>query len=37
MECPRCGGNMSNGVCEDCGFSITAKMIGYNKGVGKTA
>ena len=22
MECPRCGGDMSSGVCENCGFPI---------------
>ena len=28
MECPRCGGKMLGGVCEDCGFPITSvKMI----------
>ena len=23
MQCPRCGGDMSSGVCEDCGFPET--------------
>ncbi len=23
MKCPRCGGNMSSGVCERCGFPET--------------
>ena len=27
MECPRCGGNMSSGVCEDCGFPETGKIM----------
>lgn len=27
--CPRCGGNMSSGVCDDCGFPVTRKMILY--------
>ena len=30
MECPRCGGDMSSGVCEDCGFPETKiKLIRY--------
>ena len=23
MKCPRCGGDMSSGVCENCGFPVT--------------
>ena len=33
MKCPRCGGNMSSGVCENCGFpevgKVRHKMIKY--------
>ena len=28
MKCPRCGGDMSGGVCDNCGFPVTRK-IGY--------
>lgn len=27
MKCPRCGGNMSSGVCEECGFPVTVKSL----------
>ena len=23
MKCPRCGGKMDSGICEECGFPIT--------------
>lgn len=29
MKCPRCGGNMSSGVCDECGFPVTRR--GKNK------
>ena len=32
MKCPRCGGDMSGGVCESCGFPVTRKLIVYIKG-----
>ena len=31
MKCPRCGGDMSSGVCENCGFPVTVKRIVYSK------
>lgn len=27
MKCPRCGGNMSGGVCNECGFPVTRKKL----------
>ena len=27
MKCPRCGGDMSNGVCEECGFPENVKVF----------
>lgn len=27
MKCPRCGGDMSSGVCENCGFPVTVKRV----------
>ena len=30
MKCPRCGGNMSSGVCNSCGFPVT-RLILYNR------
>ena len=27
MKCPRCGGNMSSGICESCGFPVNKKII----------
>ena len=29
MKCPRCGGDMSSGVCDSCGFPTTRKIIRY--------
>ncbi len=31
MKCPRCGGDMSGGVCDNCGFPATRKIV-YRKG-----
>ena len=37
MKCPRCGGDMSSGVCEQCGFpeirwkTLKYKLITYPK------
>ena len=32
MKCPRCGGNMSSGVCQECGFPVVSrKTIKYIK------
>ena len=37
MKCPRCGGDMSSGICEKCGFPVTRnrnsgyKLIGYSE------
>ena len=33
MKCPRCGGNMSSGICEECGFPVTVKKILYKKSI----
>lgn len=34
MKCPRCGGDMSSGVCEDCGFPETLRIpVKYRKPV----
>lgn len=30
MKCPRCGGDMSSGVCEECGFPVN-KIIQYKR------
>lgn len=29
MKCPRCGGDMSAGVCKECGFPVTRRIIRY--------
>lgn len=31
MKCPRCGGDMSSGICKECGFpTIGRKFIGVS-------
>ena len=27
MKCPRCGGDMSSGVCGNCGFPVTRRIV----------
>ena len=27
MKCPRCGGDMSSGVCDNCGFPVTRRIV----------
>ena len=27
MKCPRCGGDMSGGVCSSCGFPVTRRIM----------
>jgi len=36
MKCPRCGGDMSSGVCEECGFPVTARKLFSIKYLGFT-
>ncbi len=31
MKCPRCGGDMTGGVCDNCGFPVTRKIVYHMK------
>ena len=31
MKCPRCGGDMSSGVCVECGFPENTKLIMFKE------
>ena len=31
MKCPRCGGDMSSGVCDNCGFPVTRRIVYINR------